>query len=144
MTTTAAETGYMHLVEVHFDELDPMGLLHNSRYSLLFERALTAFWAGHGHSFVEGRPSTPDAFNVVRSASITYHRPVRGVGEVAVHIWLDHLGESSGDYWFQLTSVDGLVFYAEGNRVVVKLDPATLRSTPWSEESRAIVLTLRR
>jgi len=44
MTTTAAQTGYTHLAEVHFDELDPMGLLHNSRYSLLFERALTAFW----------------------------------------------------------------------------------------------------
>ena len=144
MTTTAAQTGYTHLAEVHFDELDPMGLLHNSRYSLLFERALTAFWAGHGHSFVEGRPSTPDAFNVVRSASITYHRPVRGVGEVAVHIWLDHLGESSGDYRFQLTSVDGSVLYAEGNRVVVKLDPATLLPTPWSEEARAIALTLRR
>ena len=144
MTTTAAQTGYTHLAEVHFDELDPMGLLHNSRYSLLFERALTAFWAGHGHSFVEGRPSTPDAFNVVRSASITYHRPVRGVGEVTVHIWLDHLGESSGDYRFQLTSVDGSVLYAEGNRVVVKLDPATLRPTPWSEASRAIALTLQR
>ena len=144
MTTTAAQTGYTHLAEVHFDELDPMGLLHNSRYALLFERALAAFWASHGHSFVEGRPSTPDAFNVVRSASITYHRPVRGVGEVAVHIWLDHLGESSGDYRFQLTSVDGSVLYAEGNRVVVKLDPATLRPTPWSEESRAIALTLQR
>lgn len=144
MTTTAAQTGYTHLVEVHFDELDPMGLLHNSRYALLFERALAAFWASHGHSFVEGRPSTPDAFNVVRSASITYHRPVRGIGEVAVHIWLDHLGESSGDYRFQLTSVDGSVLYAEGNRVVVKLDPATLRPAPWSEESRAIALSLQR
>jgi len=61
-----------------------------------------------------------------------------------VYIWLDHLGESSGDYRFQLTSVDGSVLYAEGNRVVVKLDPATLRPTPWSEESRAIALTLQR
>jgi acyl-CoA thioester hydrolase len=144
MTTTAVQTGYTHLVEVHFDELDPMGVLHNARYALLFERALAAFWAGHGHSFVEGRPSTPDAFNVVRSASITYHRPVRGVGEVAVHVWLARLGDSSGDYRFQLTSVDGSVLYAEGSRVVVKLDQATLRPSPWSEESRAIARTLLR
>jgi acyl-CoA thioester hydrolase len=140
--TAAVETGYTHLVEVHFDELDPMGLLHNARYALLFERALAAFWAGHGHSFVEGRPSTPDAFNVVRSASITYHRPVRGIGEVAVNVWLAHLGESSGDYRFRLTSIDGSVLYAEGSRVVVKLDQATLRPVPWSESARAIASTL--
>jgi acyl-CoA thioester hydrolase len=140
--TAAVETGYTHLVEVHFDELDPMGVLHNARYALLFERALAAFWAGHGHSFVEGRPSTPDAFNVVRSASITYHRPVRGIGEVAVHVWLAHLGESSGDYRFRLTSTDGSILYAEGSRVVVKLDQATLRPVPWSESARATASTL--
>jgi acyl-CoA thioester hydrolase len=144
VTATVVETGYPYTypVEVHFDELDPMGLLHNSRYSLLFERALSAFWTGHGHSYVEGRPSTPDAFNVVRSASITYHRPIRGVGEVAVHVWLARLGESSADYGFTLTSPDSSVVYAEGNRVVVKLDQATLRPEPWSEQCRAIALTL--
>jgi acyl-CoA thioester hydrolase len=140
--TTAVETGYTHLVEVHFDELDPMGVLHNARYALLFERALAAFWAGHGHSFVEGRPSTPDAFNVVRSSCITYHRPVRGIGQVAVHLWLAHLGESSGDYRFQLTSPDGSILYAEGARVLVKLDQTTLRPVPWSESARAISRTL--
>jgi acyl-CoA thioester hydrolase len=36
------------------------------------------------------------------------------------------------------------VLYAEGNRVVVKLDQATLRPSPWSEESRAIARTLLR
>jgi acyl-CoA thioester hydrolase len=144
MTTTAVETGYVNLVEVHFDELDPMGLLHNSRYALLFERALASFWAGHGHSFVDGRPTTPDAFNVVRSSCITYHRPVRGVGEVAVRVWLARLGESSADYRFELTSTDGSVLYAEGGRVVVKLDQATLRPLAWSDESRAVASTLLR
>jgi len=142
--TTTVEPGYVHHVEVHFDELDPMGVLHNARYALLFERALTAFWAGHGHTFANGRPTTPDSFNVVRHASITYHQPVRGVGEVAVHLWLAHLGESSGDYRFSLTSTDGTVTYAEGSRVVVKLDPQTLRPVPWSEPARAVAKTLLR
>ncbi|MEQ4720536.1 hypothetical protein [Nonomuraea sp. B19D2] len=29
---------------MHFDDLDAMGLLHNSRYSLLVERAIGAYW----------------------------------------------------------------------------------------------------
>lgn len=144
MTSTLEKPGYVHPVEVHFDELDPMGVLHNARYALLFERALAAFWAGHGHSYVNGQPTTPDSFNVVKEASITYHQPVRGIGELAVHLWLARLGESSGDYRFQLTSPDGRVVYAEGRRVVVKLDPATLRPAPWSEESRVIAQTLLR
>jgi acyl-CoA thioester hydrolase len=142
MTTGTVDCGYLHRVEVHFDELDPMGVLHNARYAVLFERALAAFWAGHGHSFVDGRPTTPDAFNVVKEASIVYHRPVRGVGEVAVQLWLESLGESSGVYRFRLLSPDGATVFAEGRRVVVKLDQATLRPAPWSPESRTIAETL--
>ena len=142
--TISLEPGFVHVVEVHFDELDPMGVLHNARYALLFERALTAFWASHGHTFADGRPTTSDTFNVVRHASITYHQPVRGVGEVAVHVWLAHLGESSGDYRFNLTSTDGATLFAEGSRVVVKLDPTTLRPVPWSEPARAVARTLLR
>lgn len=136
--------GYVHPVEVHFDELDPMGVLHNARYALLFERALAAFWSGHGHSFVNGRPTTADAFNVVKESTITYHQPVRGVGEVLVHLWLAHLGESSGEYRFRLTSPDGATVFAESRRIVVKLDPATLRPVPWSEQARQIARTLLR
>jgi acyl-CoA thioester hydrolase len=142
--TTVFAAPYVYPAEVHFDDLDPMGVLHNARYALLFERALTAFWAAHGHSFHNGRPTTADAFNVVKEATITYHQPVRGVGEVAVHLWLARLGTSSGDYRFRLTSADGSVLYADGGRVVVKLDPATLRPVPWSEESRTIAATLLR
>ncbi len=138
------ERGFVHLVDVHFDELDPMGVLHNARYLLLFERALTAFWAAHGHTFADGAPTTPDTFNVVKQAGITYHRPVRGVGAVAVRLWLARLGESSGDYRFELTSPDGSVLYAEGSRVVVKLDQSTLRPSPWSDGVRAIAATLLR
>lgn len=142
--TASDQPGYVHVLPVHFDDLDPMGVLHNARYALLFERALVAFWAAHGHSFTDGRPTTPDSFNVVREATIRYHRPVRGVGDVAVELWLTRLGESSGEYHFLLTSPDGATVYAEGTRVVVKLDQATLRPTPWTDGARAIAGTLLR
>jgi hypothetical protein len=43
-------------------------------------------------TFRDGRPTTPDAFNVVKEFSISFRTPIRGIGEVRVHFWLEHLG----------------------------------------------------
>ena len=147
MTTAiapAVEYGHIEFVTVHFDDFDPMGVVHNNRYGLLLERALTAFWASHGHSFQGGRPTTSDSFNVVKEFTITYRTPIRTVGDIAVHLWLESLGGSSGVYGFRVLSADGTTVHAEGRRVVVKLDQSTLRPAPWSEESRAIAETIRK
>jgi acyl-CoA thioester hydrolase len=134
----AVEYGDVVPMPVHFDDLDAMGVLHNSRYAVLVERALTLWWTERGVSFTGGRPTTPDAFNVVREYAITFHRPVRGTGEVNVHFWLDRLGTSSADYRFRVTSTDGATVFAEGRRVNVRLDPATMRPEPWTEQARVI------
>lgn len=127
---------------VHFDDLDAMGILHNSRYAVLVERAIIVWWTERGVSFANGRPTTPDAFNVVREYQITFHHPIRGTGDVEVRFWLDRLGASSADYRFQVTSADGASVHAEGRRVNVRLDPATMRPAPWTDEGRAIAATL--
>lgn len=146
--STAIETtiqyGHVEPVTVHFEDLDAMGVVHNARHALLVERALAAFWRRRGHSFDAAGPTTPDTFNVVREFSITYGAPIRGTGEITVHLWIESLGESSGVYGFRLTSPDGAVVYAEGRRAVVKLDPATLRPAPWTEDARSIARSLRR
>jgi acyl-CoA thioester hydrolase len=129
---------------IHFDDLDAMRVLHNSRYAVLVERAVVLWWAERGVSFAGGRPTTPDAFNVVREYSITFHRPVTGTGEVAVHFWLDRLGTTSADYGFQVASLDGETVFAEGRRVNIRVDPATMRPAPWTEDGRAIAATLLR
>jgi acyl-CoA thioester hydrolase len=127
---------------VHFDDLDAMGIVHNSRYAVLLERALTAFWAERGHSFADGRGTTTDVFNAVREFSITYHQPISHTGEVAVHFWLDRLGDTSAVYGFRFASPNMTTVYAEGRRVVVKLDPVAMRPAPWSEEARAVAVDL--
>ena len=142
MTTTAAETGHVTVMPVHFDDLDAMGVLHNSRYAVLVERAMTLWWAERGVSFAGGRPTTPDAFNVVREYAITFHLPVRGTGEIGVHFWVDRLGTTSAAYGFRVISLDGSTVFAEGRRVTVHLDPATMRPTPWTDEGRALASTL--
>ncbi|BBH67690.1 thioesterase [Actinoplanes sp. OR16] len=143
MTTALTYGDVMH-IPVHFDDLDAMGMLHNSRYAVLVERAISLWWAERGVSFSGGRPTTPDAFNVVREYAITFHRPVRGTGDIIVHFWLDKIGTTSADYRFRVTSTDGETVFAEGRRVNVRLSPSTMRPEPWTDEARAIAATILR
>jgi acyl-CoA thioester hydrolase len=136
--TEAAPYGGLVSMPVHFDDLDAMGVLHNARYAVLVERAIVLWWAERGVSFSGGRPTTPDAFNVVREYAITFHRPVRGTGEIGVHFWLESMGRTSADYRFRVISTDGATVYAEGRRVNIRLDPATMRPAPWTESGRAL------
>jgi acyl-CoA thioester hydrolase len=138
----AVAYGHVTLLPVHFDDLDALGVLHNSRYAVLVERAMIQWWSERGHSFAGGRPTTPDAFNVVREYAITFHLPVRGTGEIAVHFWVEKLGTSSADYRFRVLSADGATVFAEGRRVIINVDPATMRPAPWSAESRVTAAPL--
>jgi acyl-CoA thioester hydrolase len=97
-----------------------------------------------GHSFEDGRPTTPDVVHAVREYSITYHQPIRGTGEVLVHFWLDRFGESSGVYGFRFVSTDGRTVHADGRRIIVKLDPDTLRPSPWTAGAREVASALLR
>ncbi len=121
---------------VHFDDLDAMGIVHNARYAVFLERALGVWWSAHGFSLADGRPTNPDVFHAVAEYSISYRAPVRGTGEIGVHFWVDKMGESSVVYGFRVLSADGATVHAEGRRVNIKLDPATLRPAPWSPEGR--------
>lgn len=141
---STVDFGHVEPVVVHFDELDAMGILHNTRYALLVERALSPYWAARGHSFTDGRPSTPDLFHAVREFAIAFRTPIRGTGPVSVHFWLDHLGQTSAEYGFRILSISGNTVHAEGRRAVVRLDPATLRPTPWTDAARRVAATLLR
>jgi acyl-CoA thioester hydrolase len=142
MTTPTVSRGAVERTPVHFDDLDAMGILHNSRYAVLVERAVSQWWADRGVSFTGGRPTSPDAFNAVREYSITFHRPVSSVGDIAVHFWLAKLGTTSADYRFRMTSPDGADVYAEGRRVNIRLDPATMRPAPWTDHARGLAAAL--
>jgi acyl-CoA thioester hydrolase len=140
----AVPYGHVTPMPIYFDDLDALGVLHNARYAVLVERAMTVWWAERGVSFAGGRPTTPDAFIVVREYGITFHQPVRGTGEIAVHFWIERMGTTSADYRFRVLSADGAVVHAEGRRVTVHLDPATMRPSPWTEQGRLTASVLLR
>ncbi|MFC4014409.1 acyl-CoA thioesterase [Nonomuraea purpurea] len=128
--------------QVHFDDLDAMGLLHNSRYALLVERAISDFWADQGWNFDPAISRFKDIYLAVREFKITYNAPVAGAGEVLVDFWLDRMGRTSGVYGFRVLSKDRSIVHAEGYRVNVNLDPATFRPAPFSSELRAAAAPL--
>jgi acyl-CoA thioester hydrolase len=137
------EYGYLEPVTVHFDDLDAMGMVHNARYALLVERAYIAYWTRQGFGY-SGPSSPPDAFAVVGEFSISYHVPVCTVGELKVHMWTERLGNSSATIGFRILSADGETVHAAGTRVHIKLDPATLRPAPWTDEARTYATAVAR
>ena len=118
---------------VHTDELDSLQLLRNSRFIVHVERATIAFCRTLGALWGVSVDENPDQFQMVREVQAKFAAPFRGMGEMMIHIWVERLGESSCVYGFICTSVEGKVVYARGTRAVVKLDPASLEPTSWSE-----------
>jgi len=129
--------GHLQPIFVHFDDLDSMGMVHNTRYGLVVERALTLFWDEKGYSYRDGKLGHADASVGVAEFAISYKAPVFGTGTVYVHLAVDHIGETSVVYTFKVLSAEGKL-HAEGRRVHIRLDPKTFRPTPWAEETRAI------
>ncbi|TMR11156.1 acyl-CoA thioesterase [Nonomuraea turkmeniaca] len=136
------DSGAFEPVQVYFDDLDAMGLLHNSRYALLVERAVAAYWHRLGWASDPARSAFKDVFLAVREFKVTYHVPIAGAGEALVHFWIDRLGRTSAVYGFRVLSADREVVHAEGYRVNVNLDPATLRPAPFSDELRVAAAPL--
>ena len=121
---------------VHFDELDPMHMLHNSRFPAHIERAVSAWFASNGGRWRTDVRENPDQFHVVRDLRIEYLNPVIGPGSMRIDIWVEHLGTTSCVYGFLCSSADGNTPYARGARTVVKLDPASFRPAPWTDRFR--------
>ena len=123
-------------VMIHFEDLDAMGVVHNGRYVRLLERALAAYWARAGWAYDPAQPRFAEALFVVREFTITYHVPISRIGTVQVQLWLEHVGTTSLVYGFRVLSDDRAVVHAEGRRVQVRLDPASLRPAPIGAELR--------
>ena len=122
---------------VYFDDLDALQILHNSRYLLLFERTIGSFWMRTmGWGGVLDESTNPDRYHLVRTNEIEYLRPVTGIGEVRVRIWVEKLGRTSLTFGMRVLPMDEDRDYARGTRVLVCVDAATRTPTPWSDELR--------
>ena len=123
--------------DVYFDDLDAFQVLHNARYLLMFERTIGAFWRHLGWGGLLDAQRNPDQFHLVRANHVEYLRPVYGVGQVRVRVWVEKLGRTSLSFGFRMLPLDQDLEHARGSRVVVRVDPATLKPAPWTEGMRA-------
>lgn len=129
---------YESIHGVYFDDLDALQILHNARYLILFERTIGSFWTrtlGWTGSLEEGK--NPDRYHLVRANHLEYLRPVTGVGEVRVRIWIEKLGRTSLVFGMKVLPMDEDVEFATGTRVLVCIDEKTHQPAPWSSEFRA-------
>lgn len=135
-------SGVTEEITVQFDDLDAMGMVHNAKYALLLERAMSAYWARQGWPYDPGSPEFAKAAFAVKEFTISYHVPITRTGPVQVRFWLERLGGSSIVYGFHLLSADGAVLHADGRRVQVRINLATGRPVPLSPELRAAAAPL--
>lgn len=124
------------LSPIHFDELDPMHMLHNSRFAVHIERAISAWYFANGGTWHHNPADNPDQFHVVRDLHIEYLNPVLGPGSMRVDIWVERLGTTSCSYGFLCSTADRKVPYARGHRTIVKVDPLSHRPASWTESFR--------
>ncbi len=127
---------FRSIQRVYFDDLDALNILHNVRYLLFIERARGELFQELGFKWADPIEENPDKWHVVAEHTIRYLVPVRGEGELAVMLTPSHLGKSSVTLSAKVSSLDGLIVYAEGNTRLVRLDPETNKSCPWSERFR--------
>jgi len=128
---------FTYFSPVHFDELDPMKMLHNSRFAAHIERAVSAWYASTGGTWELRVEDNPDQFHVVRDLHIEYLNPFFGMGSMRIDLWVERLGNTSCVYGFLCSSPDGNVAYARGERTIVKVDPRSYRPEPWTPAFRA-------
>lgn len=131
-----AAGAFVYASTVHFDELDAMSLLHNSRFVVHMERAASAYFTSLGHPWALRHEDNPDQFHVVRMQKVEYFAPFAGTGDLEIEMWCERLGRSSCELHFRFTSANGAREHARGSRVIVKLDPVSLRPVSWTESFR--------
>jgi len=134
----AVEYGHLEPIFVHFDDLDSMSMVHNTRYAVLVERGLTRYWHRLGYNYANGVTGHPDAAVAVAEFAIRYRSPIRGTGDVGVHFWTEKIGDTSVVYGFRIVSMDGATVHAKGNRVHIRIDTTTMQPTTWLGETRAV------
>ncbi|MCB0901748.1 MAG: acyl-CoA thioesterase [Actinobacteria bacterium] len=120
---------------VFFDEMDPLGVMHNSRFAVHVERAQTALFEHLGYGWTDLSQRHEDIVYVVRDMAMEFTAPVSSPGVMRVEVVALRLGRTSATWGYRCTCGD--VPVANGTRVVVKVD-GSARPVPWTDSFRTL------
>jgi acyl-CoA thioester hydrolase len=116
--------------QVFFDELDPNGTLHNSRYAVHVERALSAWYESEGMDPRHPDDRHEDLRYAVRAFAIEFLAPIGSPTTMRVELWLSEVGRTSAVHSFRCADQAGTLTYATGRRTIVKVGHSG--AEPWS------------
>ena len=124
---------------VYFDEMDPLGVMHNSRFAVHVERAQSALFEQLGYGWTDLSQRHEDIGYVVRATAMEFTAPVTSPGVMTVEVVALRLGRTSATWGYRCAVSGGAqeVPVAHGTRVVVKAD-ASGRPTAWTDSFRAL------
>ena len=89
------------------------------------------------------RETLDGALTVVVHQSVDYHRQLFFRQEpVHVRTWISRVGDSSFTIGYSLQEKDGSAVYADGESVMVLLDPETGRSRKLTDQHKTLLATL--
>ena len=120
---------------VFFDEMDPLGVMHNSRFAVHVERAQSALFEHLGYGWTDLSQRHEDIVYVVRDMAMEFTAPVSSPGVMRVEVVALRLGRTSATWGYRCTCGD--VPVANGTRVVVKVD-GSARPVPWTDSFRTL------
>jgi acyl-CoA thioester hydrolase len=127
---------------VYFDELDLLGVMHNSRFAVHVERAQSALFESLGYGWTDPAERPEDLCYVVASIALSFAAPVVAPGILRIEVVAASLGRTSATWGYRcLTPAaagSSSTPAATGHRVVVKVDAATMRPVPWTDAFRSL------
>lgn len=120
---------------VYWDMLDLLGVLHNARYVVMFERARFDFWSHLGVG-----PEAPgfDWPYVVAHNEVNYRSAIRTEQEVTVTVAVRHIRNSSVTFVHRVIDAQGALS-ADGTTTLVRVDAESYRPIPWSDSFRNLM-----
>lgn len=133
----ALEAGVFYVkMNTSFDELDPLNMLHNSRYQYILERATYMFF--NAVKVIEDFDiiKYPDLHHVVHNINLNYLKPIFGVVPFYVAIAPQKLREAGAAFDVAFLSEDKKTVYCKGTRSIAKVRPVTFEPTGWTAKFR--------
>lgn len=127
---------FTYTADVHFDELDALGVLHHTRYLIHLERAQQKFFEhllGVSDFNVE---RDEDIYVVVHSLEARFREPLRTPGKMNVIYAIERVRSGGVTMTFEMLGATTTAIYCTGRRTVCKLSAQTHQPAAWTGNFR--------
>lgn len=122
-----------------YSDFDKMGILHNSKYAILYEEGRLAMAISTGYSFEE---ITKNNITIVISeAKYCYKKPIFDIDKIIVELWIVYIKTYSIKIAFKITTDNGKTLNAIGYSIQAAINSQTKKlckipinaATMWSK-----------